>query len=107
MHLRWIKYYILGYTKLTDQINREIRFNFVCHTHGRQIRLPWFGVSKLLTTNCDLENWRSRGLTKAKDQPLLNVSAGMEMSPIASIRLSCPPEVSLINLMSTNNEFKK
>ena len=68
------------------------------HTHGGQIRLPWIGGSKSLTTNCDLENWRSRGVTKVNDEPWLNVSAGMGMSPFAPIRFACPPEVSLITL---------
>jgi predicted MPP superfamily phosphohydrolase len=71
---------------------------FAGHTHGGQIRLPWFGGSKSLTTNCDLENWRSRGVTKINDEPWLNVSAGMGMSPFAPIRFACPPEVSLITL---------
>jgi predicted MPP superfamily phosphohydrolase len=71
---------------------------FAGHTHGGQIRLPWFGGSKSLTTNCDLENWRSRGITKVNDEPWLNVSAGMGMSPFAPIRFACPPEVSLITL---------
>jgi predicted MPP superfamily phosphohydrolase len=71
---------------------------FAGHTHGGQIRLPWFGGSKSLTTNCDLENWRSRGVTKVNDEPWLNVSAGMGMSPFAPIRFACPPEVSLITL---------
>jgi len=68
------------------------------HTHGGQIRLPWIGGSKSITTNCDLENWRSRGVTKVNDEPWLNVSAGMGMSPLAPIRFACPPEVSLITL---------
>ena len=71
---------------------------FAGHTHGGQIRLPWFGGSKSLTTNCDLENWRSRGVTKVNYEPWLNVSAGMGMSPFAPIRFACPPEVSLITL---------
>ena len=71
---------------------------FAGHTHGGQVRLPWFGGSRSLTTNCDLENWRSRGVTKVNDEPWLNVSAGMGMSPFAPIRLFCPPEVSLITL---------
>jgi predicted MPP superfamily phosphohydrolase len=71
---------------------------FAGHTHGGQIRLPWIGGSKSLTTNCDLENWRSRGVTKVNDEPWLNVSAGMGMSPFAPIRFACPPEVSLITL---------
>jgi predicted MPP superfamily phosphohydrolase len=71
---------------------------FAGHTHGGQIRLPWFGGSKSLTTNCDLENWRSRGVTKVNNEPWLNVSAGMGMSTFAPIRFACPPEVSLITL---------
>jgi predicted MPP superfamily phosphohydrolase len=71
---------------------------FAGHTHGGQIRFPWIGGSKSLTTNCDLENWRSRGVTKVNDEPWLNVSAGMGMSPFAPIRFACPPEVSLITL---------
>jgi predicted MPP superfamily phosphohydrolase len=71
---------------------------FAGHTHGGQIRLPWFDGSKSLTTNCDLENWRSRGVTKVNNEPWLNVSAGMGMSPFAPIRFTCPPEVSLITL---------
>ena len=71
---------------------------FAGHTHGGQIRFPWIGGSKSITTNCDLENWRSRGITKVNDEPWLNVSAGMGMSPFAPIRFACPPEVSLIIL---------
>ena len=73
---------------------------FAGHTHGGQIRLPWLGGSKSLTTNCDLENWRSRGVTKVNNEPWLNVSAGMGMSPYAPIRFACPAEVSLITLTS-------
>jgi len=68
------------------------------HTHGGQVRLPWFGGSKALTTNCDLDNWRASGLSKVNDEPWLNVSAGMGYSPYAPIRLFCPPEISLITL---------
>jgi predicted MPP superfamily phosphohydrolase len=68
------------------------------HTHGGQVRLPWFGGSKALTTNCDLENWRASGLSRVNDQPWLNVSAGMGCNPFAPIRIACPPEVSLITL---------
>ena len=71
---------------------------FAGHTHGGQVRLPWFRESKALTTNCDLETWRSRGVTKVNDEPWLNVSAGMGTSPFAPIRVACPPEVSLITL---------
>ena len=71
---------------------------FAGHTHGGQVRLPWLGGSRSLITNCDLENWRSRGVTKVNDEPWLNVSAGMGFSPYAPFRFFCPPEVSFINL---------
>lgn len=73
---------------------------FAGHTHGGQIRLPWPGGSKALTTNCDLPNWRARGLTQEKNEPYLHVSAGMGTSPFARIRVASPPEVSLVTLTS-------
>ncbi|MBC7463520.1 MAG: metallophosphoesterase [Actinobacteria bacterium] len=73
---------------------------FAGHTHGGQVRLPWIGGSRALTTNCDLPTWRARGLTKFALEPWLNVSAGMGTSPYARIRVASPPEVSLITLTS-------
>ena len=73
---------------------------FAGHTHGGQVRLPWFGGARALTTNCDLETWRAAGLTKVNNEPWLNVSAGMGFSPYAPIRLLCPSEVSMITLKS-------
>lgn len=73
---------------------------FAGHTHGGQVRLPWPGGSKALTTNCDLPNWRARGVTQVAGEPWLNVSAGMGTSPFARIRVASPPEVSLITLES-------
>jgi predicted MPP superfamily phosphohydrolase len=72
---------------------------FAGHTHGGQVRLPWIGGSRALTTNCDLPNWRARGLTKYGDEPYLHVSAGMGTSPFARIRVASPPEVSHVTLV--------
>jgi predicted MPP superfamily phosphohydrolase len=74
---------------------------FAGHTHGGQIRVPWFGGSRSLTTNCDLPNWRSRGLTKVENEPWLNVSAGMGYSPFTPIRVFCPSEISLVKLVTS------
>ncbi|MFM1951606.1 MAG: hypothetical protein RJA33_400 [Actinomycetota bacterium] len=71
---------------------------FAGHTHGGQIRLPLPGGSRALTTNCDLPNWRARGLTRFAQEPYLHVSAGMGTSPFARIRVASPPEVSLVTL---------
>jgi predicted MPP superfamily phosphohydrolase len=72
---------------------------FAGHTHGGQVRMPWFGGSRALTTNCDLPHWRARGLTHFGNEPYLHVSAGMGTSPFARIRVASPPEVSLVTLI--------
>ena len=89
------------YRRVLDAMAQdEVDLIFAGHTHGGQVRIPWFGGSKSLTTNCDLPNWRSRGLTKIDSQPYLNVSAGMGYSPFAPFRFFCPSEVSLLTLKS-------
>jgi len=90
------------YRRVLDAMAQdEIDLIFAGHTHGGQVRMPWFGGSRSLTTNCDLPNWRSRGLTKIDSQPYLNVSAGMGYSPFAPFRIFCPSEVSLITLTTS------
>ena len=86
---------------LEAMANDQVDLIFAGHTHGGQIRIPWFGGSKALTNNCDLPLWRSRGLTKEKNEPWVNVSAGMGTNPYTKIRLLSPPEVSTIDLLST------
>ena len=88
------------YARVLDAMSRDrLELIFAGHTHGGQVRMPWFGGSKSLTTNCDLPNWRSRGLNKEDGKPWLNVSAGMGYSPFAPIRVFCPSEVSLVTLV--------
>ena len=87
------------YKRVLDAMEQDgLDLIFAGHTHGGQVRMPWFGGSKSLTTNCDLPNWRSRGLTKIDNQSYLNVSAGMGYSPFAPFRIFCPSEVSLFLL---------
>ena len=72
----------VGALRILDAMNADqLDCVFAGHTHGGQVRLPWPGGSKALTTNCDLPNWRARGITKTKNEPWLNVSAGMGTSP--------------------------
>lgn len=76
------------------------------HTHGGQVCLPWVGA---LTTNCDLENARAKGLHRhpADSRPgdpgssWLHVSAGVGTSPYARIRVACRPEATLLTLTPT------
>ena len=89
------------YKRVLDAMEQDgLDLIFAGHTHGGQVRLPWFGGSRSLTTNCDLPNWRSRGLTRQENSPWINVSAGMGYSPFAPFRIFCPPEVTLLTLVS-------
>ncbi len=67
------------------------------HTHGGQLRLPWYGT---LVTNCGLDRERARGLHRhpADGQAWLHVSAGLGTSPWAPARFACRPEASLLTL---------
>ena len=89
------------YKRVLDAMAKDsLDLIFAGHTHGGQVRLPWFGGSRSLTTNCDLPNWRSRGLTRVGNEPYLHVSAGMGYNPFTPIRFFCPPEVSIVTLRS-------
>jgi len=73
------------------------------HTHGGQVCLPGVGA---LTTNCDLEPARAKGLHRHPadshdgdpGSSWLHVSAGLGTSPYARIRVACRPEATLLTL---------
>ncbi len=77
------------------------------HTHGGQVRLPLPGGPRALTTNCDLDPERVRGLHRhpAGSRPgdpgstWLEVSAGIGTSPYTRIRVACRPEAVLLTLL--------
>ena len=90
------------YLRILDSMKKDnLDLIFAGHTHGGQVRIPWFRGTRSLTTNCDLPNWRSRSLTKFGDEPWLHVSAGMGYNPFTPIRLFCPPEASIVTLTSS------
>jgi len=74
------------------------------HTHGGQVCLPGVGA---LTTNCDLEPARAKGLHRHPaasgdgdpGSSWLHVSAGIGTSPYARIRVACRPEATLLTLV--------
>nr|WP_068114551.1 metallophosphoesterase [Nocardioides dokdonensis] len=74
------------------------------HTHGGQVCLPG---GRALTTNCDLEPERARGLHRhpADSEPgdrgaaWLHVSAGLGTSPYAQVRVACRPEATLLTFL--------
>ncbi len=67
------------------------------HTHGGQLRLPFYGA---LVTNCGLPRSRARGLSRWGGA-WLHVSAGLGTSPYAPVRFCCPPEATLLTLTAT------
>jgi uncharacterized protein len=74
------------------------------HTHGGQVCLPG---GRALTTNCDLEPERARGLHRhpARSAPgddgsaWLHVSAGLGTNPYVRFRVACRPEATLLTLV--------
>jgi len=64
------------------------------HTHGGQVRLPWFGA---LVTNSSIPRRMARGLHRLGGG-YLHVSAGMGTSKFAPFRLFCRPEATLLEL---------
>jgi predicted MPP superfamily phosphohydrolase len=74
------------------------------HTHGGQVCLPG---GRALTTNCDLEPARARGLHRhpAGSAPgddgssWLHVSAGLGTNPYVRFRVACRPEATLLTLV--------
>ena len=74
------------------------------HTHGGQVCLPGVGA---LTTNCDLDNARAKGLHRhpADSRPgdpgsvlAARVGRRRHQSPYARIRVACRPEATLLTL---------
>ena len=92
------------YLRVLDQFARDGYDAIIAgHTHGGQVCLPGKGA---LTTNCDLEPARAKGLHRhpADSRPgdpgsaWLHVSAGLGTSPYARIRVACRPEATLLTL---------
>ena len=92
------------YLRVLDQFARDGYDAIIAgHTHGGQVCVPGYGA---LTTNCDLETARAKGLHRhpaasAPGEPgssWLHVSAGLGTNPYTPIRLACRPEATLLTL---------
>jgi uncharacterized protein len=93
------------YLRVLDQLARDGYDAILAgHTHGGQVCLPG---GRALTTNCDLESARARGLHRHPAESRegdpgsawLHVSAGVGTSPYARIRVACRPEATLLTLL--------
>lgn len=93
------------YLRVLDQFARDGYDAVIAgHTHGGQVCVPGVGA---LTTNCDLDNARAKGLHRhpASSRPgdpqsaWLHVSAGLGTNPYAQIRVACKPEATLLSLV--------
>lgn len=76
-------------------LDKPIDLCLAGHTHGGQVRIPFFGP--LTTASGTPKEW-SRGYREL-GQTRMNVSAGIGASHfmgLPSIRLNCPPEMTLI-----------
>lgn len=79
------------------QTGADVDLALAGHTHGGQIRLPWFGP--LLTLSEVPRDW-ARGHTEVGPTHL-NVSAGIgaeHRHNLPSIRFNCPPEMTLLTV---------
>jgi predicted MPP superfamily phosphohydrolase len=93
------------YLRVLDQFARDGYDAIVAgHTHGGQVCLP--GTGRALTTNCDLEPARARGLHRHpadseiddEGSAWLHVSAGLGTNPYVRFRVACRPEATLLTL---------
>lgn len=76
------------------------------HTHGGQLAVPGYGA---LTTNCDLDTRRAKGLhgwpgarpdaRGGAGSMWLHVSGGLGTSPYTPVRFACRPEATLLRLV--------
>lgn len=94
------------YLRVLDQFAREGYDAIIAgHTHGGQVCLPLLGA---LTTNCDLEPARAKGLHRhpADSRPgdphsaWLHVSAGLGTNRFVRLRVACRPEATLMTFVA-------
>lgn len=89
------------YLRVIDEFGqRGADVIFAGHTHGGQIRLPFFGA---IITNCDLPAKYAKGLSEHNvygKKVWLNVCGGLGTSIFAPIRLFGKPEVRLLTLIA-------
>lgn len=98
------------YTRVLDAMAADgARLIIAGHTHGGQVCVPGYGA---LTTNCDLDNARAKGVSRwwpgalghsdadaPNDAAWLEVSAGLGHNKYNPVRFACRPEATLLTLV--------
>lgn len=85
--------------RVLDPMSRDgLALILAGHTHGGQVCVPFYGA---LTTNCELPRTMARGLHRYGES-WLHVSAGLGTHPTAPVRFACPPEASILTLVSSS-----
>ena len=85
------------YLRVLDAMSADgVDLMLAGHTHGGQVCLPGYGT---LTTNCDLDRHRARGLSR-HGGAYLHVSAGVGTSPFTPVRIACRPEATVLAVVS-------
>lgn len=97
------------YLRVLDQFARDGYDAIIAgHTHGGQVCLPTLdGRGRTLTTNCDIEPARAKGLHRHPADSVpgdpgsawLHVSAGLGTNPYVRLRVACRPEATLLTLV--------
>jgi predicted MPP superfamily phosphohydrolase len=89
------------YLRVLDAFTADAyRLILAGHTHGGQLCIPFYGA---LVTNCDLDADRVKGLsthTAEGHTSYLHVSAGCGTNRYTPVRFACPPEATLLTLVS-------
>jgi len=95
------------YRRVLDAFAADgVDLTFAGHTHGGQLAVPVLGA---VTTNCDLDTGRAKGLhgwpgprpdaRGGAGSMWLHVSAGLGTSPYTPVRFACRPEATLVHLV--------
>ncbi len=81
--------------KVYYEIPNEAKIAFAGHTHGGQVRLPFFGA---VSSNCGLSREFAEGRIEGEVDMYVTRGVGTSRIPV---RFLCPPEITIIKLSGT------
>jgi len=81
-----------------DIVRRKIDMVFGGHTHGGQVRLPFFGA---LVTRCALHRKFACGVFRFNGTTF-HINRGIGAGRLTDFRFCCPPEATIVRLVRTS-----